>query len=209
MPPLPSSAVSEHEQAFAAVAAEDRLRADVYRFLARLLSSPVGAEELAVGASLEGDATSFGQAIDALAAACRDTSPAEAAVEYQDLFIGLARGEILPYGSYYLTGFLHEKPLARLRRDMEQLGIERDPEATEPEDHIASLLEMMAGLIDGGFGEPLTLAEQKQFYEAHIGSWARVMFRDLEKAEAARLYARVGAVGRTFIEIENGAFRMV
>ncbi|MBL8564586.1 MAG: molecular chaperone TorD family protein [Hyphomicrobiaceae bacterium] len=209
MPPLPSSAISEHDQAFAAVAAEDLLRADVYRFLARLLSGPVGTEELTLGAGLEGDSSSFGQAIDGLAAICRETNPAEAAAEYQDLFIGLARGEILPYGSYYLTGFLHEKPLARLRRDMERLGIERDPEATEPEDHIASLLEMMAGLIDGSFGEPLALAEQKLFYEAHLGSWARVMFRDLEKAASARLYAKVGAVGRAFIEIENGAFRMV
>ncbi len=209
MPLGQSAAVSDRDEASTAVSAEDRLRADVYRLLARLLSSPVGPTELAVGSGLKGDETSFGRAIEALAVACRNTGAREVASEFQDVFIGLARGEVLPYGSYYLTGFLHEKPLARLRRDMEQLGIERDPDSTEPEDHIASLLDMMAGLIDGSFGEPLSLAEQKRFFESHVGSWARVMFRDLEKAESARFYAAVGAVGRAFMEIEIGAFRMV
>lgn len=203
-----STAVVELDEA-TSVSAEDRLRADVYRLLARLLSSPVGPAELTVGAGLEGDETDFGRAVETLAAACRETDARQAASEFQDLFIGLARGEVLPYGSYYLTGFLHEKPLARLRLDMERLGIERDPDSTEPEDHIASLLEAMAGLIDGSFGEPLPLPEQKRFYESHIGSWARVMFRDLENAKSARLYKAIGSVGRTFMELENVAFRMV
>lgn len=191
------------------VTAEDGLRAGFYRLLASFLSRPAGGDLLAVGAGLSGDDSNLGRAVDELAAACREAEPEAVAAEYQNIFIGLARGEILPYGSYYLTGFLHEKPLARLRRDMAQLGIERDPSSSEPEDHIASLLEVMAGLIDGAFGAPLPLAEQKQFFESHIGSWARVMFRDLEKAPSARLYAAVGTVGRSFMEVEIGAFRMV
>ena len=58
----------------------------------------------------------------------------------------LGRGELLPYGSYYLTGFLHERPLARLRDDLAQLGIERAEGNAEPEDHAAILCEIMAGL---------------------------------------------------------------
>ena len=131
------------------------------------------------------------------------------AEEFQDLFIGLVRGELVPYGSYYLTGFLHEKPLAKLRRDMSRLGVEREQNVAEPEDHIASLCEMMAGFIDGSLGRPLALEEQKAFFSAHIGSWAPVLFRDMEAAKASILYATLGSVGRVFLEIEERAFAMV
>lgn len=196
-------------EATSSVAAEDGLRAGIYRVLAAFLSRPADRRALDTGAQLIGDDTELGRAIDAFADACRAANPADVADEYQNLFIGLTRGEVLPYGSYYLTGFLHEKPLARLRQDMALLGIERDPSSSEPEDHIASLLDMMAGLIDGSFGEPLLPAEQKRFFETHIGSWVRIMFRDLEEAESAELYAAVGTVGRTFMEVELEAFRMV
>lgn len=210
MPPLPQSlAETPQSEAGVHLCAEDGMRADLYRLLARFLSSPPGAAELAIGAGIQGDGSNLGAAIDGLAKACRATDADQVATEFQDLFIGLARGEILPYGSYYLTGFLHEKPLARLRQDMERLGVERDPSSAEPEDHISSLLDIMAGLIDGSFGEPLTLDGQKSFFDAHIGNWAGVLFRDLEKAKAARLYAAVGKAGRAFMEVEAGAFRMV
>ena len=128
--------------------------------------------------------------------------------EYNALFIGVGRGELLPYGSYYLTGFLHEKPLAQLRGDMAELGIEADPKATEPEDHAASVLEMMAGLIDGRFGAPLAIEQQQKFFDAHVGSWIPVFFRDLEGASASVLYAALAQVGTRFLEIEAEAFRL-
>ena len=157
---------------------------------------------------MSGDESELGKVVQAFANIAGKTSPEQVAQEYQDLFIGVGRGELLPYGSYYLTGFLHEKPLARLRGDMARLRIERHETVKEPEDHIAALFEMMAGLITGEFGEVASLEEQKQFFDAHVGSWAKHFFKDLEGAKSSVLYAALGSVGRIFMEIEEVAFTM-
>ena len=166
------------------------------------------AADLAAGSKLVGDDSDLGRAISAFAHVSARAQPATVAEEFHDLFVGLVRGELVPYGSYYLTGFLHEKPLAKLRQDMGRLGVERDPDVLDPEDHIASLCEMMAGFIDGSLGRELSLEQQKAFFTAHIGSWAPVLFRDMEAAKASVLYATLGSVGRIFLEIEEGAFAM-
>ena len=157
---------------------------------------------------LSGDESELGQGIKALAVAARGTTAEAAKQEYFDLFIGLGQGELLPYASYYLTGFLNEKPLARLRGDMARLHIARAEEVSEPEDHIAALCEMMAGLIAGNFGEPVSLDEQRRFFDTHIGCWAPRFFEDLQAAQSAVLYMPVGAIGRLFMQIESQAFEM-
>ena len=185
---------------------EERMRADCYRLLGRLLAAPPNADLLeAVGRMLGGQGE-FGAAIDALAAAARSTDAEAANREYHDLFIGLARGELVPFASYYRTGFLYDKPLAKLRTDMERFGIASADNASDPEDHIASIAEMMAGLIGGDFGAPAELAVQKQFFGTHLAPWAPRFFADLEKAEAARLYRSIGRVGRLLCSIEAEAF---
>lgn len=192
----------------AAMAEEDRLRADVYNFLATYLTSRPDDTRLTAAHSLAGDETEFGKAFNALAKISRNIGVSDAAEEYDRLFIGLGRGELLPYGSYYLTGFLHEKPLAKLRNDMRKLGIARVDGISEPEDHIGSLMEMMAGLISGGYGEPASIETQREFFMAHIEPWAGHFFKDLEAAKNSRFYQPVGKIGRLFIEIESGAFAM-
>jgi TorA maturation chaperone TorD len=124
------------------------------------------------------------------------------------LFIGLARGELLPYASYYMTGFLNEKPLALLRADMAAQGISRAPNVYEPEDNIASLLEMMAGMIEGRFGAPASLEVQQTFFNRHIAPWAGHFFTDLEGAKGSVFYAPLGVVGKIFMTIEREAFRL-
>lgn len=201
---------SEHamEQA-AEIADEDILRARLYALLGELLADVPTAETLAQAGNLSGDAgTDFGEAINALAAVARKTTTQQASDEYHDLFIGMAAGEVQPYASVYLTGFLHEKPLADLRGHMGELGIARAPKRAEPEDHIASLCEMMAGLITGSFGAPASLATQKEFFDRHIAPWAGRFFEDLAAAKAARLYMPVGRIGKLFVEIERDAFAM-
>lgn len=188
---------------------EEVFRAGVYRLLGSLLGGVPDDDGLLALATLTGDVTPLGQTVGRLAHLAGRTSPAAIAEEYQTLFIGLGRGEVVPFASYYLTGFLQEKPLARLRQDMEALGIERDPDVSEPEDHVSSIFEMMAGLIDGTFGDPLSLSAQKALYERHVASWAAYFFRDLEAAPSSVFYAAVAAVGATFIQIEDEAFRMV
>lgn len=190
------------------VAEEDKLRADLYDFLAGLLARPPAPELLPQTAALSGDDSDLGQAISSLARVAAVTRAKAAAAEFQTLFIGLGRGELLPYASYYLTGFLNEKPLAQLRNDMSALSVTRAENVYEPEDNIASLMEIMAGLILGRFGQPATLEQQKTFWNKHIGPWASHFYSDLEAAENSVLYASVGTVGRCFMEIEKEGFRM-
>ena len=180
--------------------AEDALRADLYDLLAVLLSRPPSAETLASVAGLTGDGSDLGRGITALARLARATTPKAAEREFNALFIGLGRGELLPYGSYYLTGFL--------RGHMAKLGIARASEVKEPEDHIASLCEMMAGLIRGDFGGGLSLTDQNAFFNSHLAPWAAHFFTDLEGAKGSVFYAPVGLVGRAFIGIEAEAFRL-
>jgi TorA maturation chaperone TorD len=191
-----------------AILDEDRLRAHQYQLLARLLAGPADAPLLRVVSGLKGDGTDLGRALGVLADRAGEATPAAASREYHELFIGIGRGELVPYASYYLTGFLNEKPLAKLRSDMARLGIARADDVKEPEDHIAALCEMMAGLITGAFGGPLGLAAQRAFFDRHLASWAPVFFEDLETAESAWLYAPLGTLGRVFMGIEKTAFAM-
>lgn len=187
---------------------EDRLRADLYDFLAALLARPPDSEMIGRCSALGGDDSELGQAIGALQRVASSASEESVLREYNRLFIGLGRGELVPYGSFYLTGFLNEKPLARLRDDMAALGIQRAEDVHEPEDNIASLCEMMAGLIHGRFGPPATLDRQKDFFGRHIASWAPHFFADLKGAKNSLFYAPVGAIGAIFMDIEKEAFRM-
>jgi TorA maturation chaperone TorD len=178
----------------------DAARAEEYTLLAVLLARAPDAPLLRRIAALRSDDTVIGRAHAALAQAadCADVGTIER--EYFELFIGIGRGELLPYGSYYLTGFLNERPLARLRGDLRALGIERAPEQTEPEDHAATVCEIMAGLCDGPFAAAADV--QEQFFARHVAPWLGRFFTDLEHAGMADFYARVGAVGRVFVALE-------
>jgi TorA maturation chaperone TorD len=187
---------------------EDLLRAQVYALLGQLLARPPDQGLIDLARNLEGDETPLGAALNALAAAARETTVEAAESEYNDLFIGITRGELIPYASYYLTGFLHERPLADLRSAMAKLGIARAEDAVDPEDHIAALCEMMRGMMTGVFGTPVPIAGQRAFFDAHIATWAPKFFEDLEHAEGATLYAPVGRIGRHFMAIEAEAFEL-
>jgi TorA maturation chaperone TorD/DNA-binding transcriptional regulator YdaS (Cro superfamily) len=191
-----------------AASEEDTLRADVYRLLASLLIAPPSAERLAVLGRMVGDTSPLGQAYDALAAAARATDAQRVEREHFHLFVGMGRGELMPYGSYYLTGFLYERPLAKLRADLARLGIARAEGTHEPEDHAGILCETMAGLASGRLGRAVGLAEQNRFFHAHLGTWMPRFFADLEKAEAASFYRPVGTIGRLFMSIESEAFAL-
>ncbi len=197
------------EAADTGVVEEDLLRAQVYLLLARFLARPPSSADLKLAAGLHGDASDLGKAIATLSKIAGHTTREAMDDEYHVLFIGVGRGELVPYGSYYLTGFLNEKPLAKLRNDMTSLGIEREDGISDPEDHIAAVCEMMAGLIAGAYGPPVPLEEQRAFFDKHVGSWARYFFEDLEAARSSTLYAAIGAIGKTFMDIEKSAFEMI
>jgi TorA maturation chaperone TorD len=182
----------------------DTARAQEYALLANLLSAPPSKRLLDQLATLTGDATPLGHAHAALAEAASAMAASAVEREYFDLFVGLGRGELLPYASYYLTGFLNERPLSRLRADMAAASLERISNNSEPEDHAAILCEIMSGFADGHL--EASLQTQRSFFEKHVSSWIGRMFADMESAESARFYRVVGSLGRLFIEIETEAF---
>jgi TorA maturation chaperone TorD/DNA-binding transcriptional regulator YdaS (Cro superfamily) len=181
-------------------------RAQEYALLAALLSRAPNADLLQRLAQLRGDASPLGMAHAALGEAASDASEEKVEREYFNLFIGVGRGELLAYGSYYLTGFLHERPLARLRDDLNRLGIERATGVAEPEDHIAILCEVMSGLINRKF--PADAGADRELFDKHMRPWVGRFFADLEQAETANFYRRVGTLGRVFVEIEMEAFAL-
>ena len=184
----------------------DTARAQEYALLATLLARAPDAQLFLRLARLQGDATPLGRAHVALAEAARRTTVERVEREYFDLFVGIGRGELLPYGSYYLSGFLYERPLARLRAALSRLGIERSAGHAEPEDHAATLCEIMAGLAGGSFSAPPQA--QREFFEHHVAPWMGRFFTDLEQAQAADFYRAAGTLGRVFIQVETGAFAL-
>jgi len=191
---------------------EELYRAHIYALLARLLAGPLDNELLDVIRGLESfdDNSEIGLAIKSLGALATRTPKKIAEEEYTELFYGVgAGGELSPYASFYLTGLVYSRPLANLRKDLEVLGITSEDSNKEPEDHIASLCEVMHGLISGSYGSTKSLQEQKRFFNAHIAPWGGKFFVDLEGAKAAALYMPVGTIGKLFLSIERDGFEMV
>jgi TorA maturation chaperone TorD len=184
----------------------DQARSREYGLLAALLSHSPDAVMIEHLAGLSGDATPLGAAHSALGAAAASMNPERIEREYLDLFVGLGRGELFPYASYYLTGYLYGRPLARVRETFRQLGLERAEGQSEPEDHAAVLFEVMAGLASGRISAPG--GTDRDIFENHLKPWIGRFFADLERTESATLYSHVGSLGRIFMEIETEAFSL-
>jgi TorA maturation chaperone TorD len=182
----------------------DRARAQEYALLSILLSRSPDAEMIRRVALLRGDASPLGIAHTALGEAAGRATENSVGREYFDLFTGLGNELLLPYASHYLTGSLYGRPLGRLRETLRQIGIQSAAENSEPEDHAAILCQLMAELIDGDVAVPTGV--DREFFEIHLVPWIRRFFVDLEKIESVDFYARVGSLGRTFVDIEAEAF---
>lgn len=185
----------------------DLARAGHYRLLSRLLARAPAAADLALLAGLQGDGTALGQAYGALARAAAQTDSVSVEREYFEIFIGVGRGELLPYASFYQTGFLNERPLAALRADLAALGVTRAPGHHDPEDHIAFIFEVMANLADGRLA-PQGQVTEAAVFDRHLAPWAAQFFDDLAIAPSARFYRPLAEVGRLWIDIEARAFAL-
>ena len=181
-------------------------RAQEYALLAALLVRAPDAGLLSRISQLRADASPLGLAHAALADAAGRTNAESVEREFFDLFIGLGRGELLPYGSFYLTGFLHERPLARLRDDLAKIGIARAEGVVEPEDHAGILCEIMSGLASRRLPAPPD--SDRLIFDKHMAPWISRFFVDLENAAAADFYRRLGSLGRIFMDIETEAFEL-
>jgi TorA maturation chaperone TorD len=189
----------------------DLARAQEYALLATLLARSAGSEMLERLAVLRGDTTPLGIAHTALAEAAAKTNAAAVKREYFMLFEGVGRSQFLPYASHYLTGSLYGRTLVQLRGTLQRLGIKRTGTSSEPEDHVAMLCEIMARLASGEIAAPASAGgreiSEMGIFETYVAPWMSRFFADLERAEQADFYARVGLVGRTFLEIESQAIR--
>jgi TorA maturation chaperone TorD len=207
---LPSANIAVRETAHVIPPVEeDRARGHVYALLGNLLAGPPEAKLLALLADAApgtGDDSLLAASWRMLAVASARADLAALREEYDALFVGIGRGEVVPYGSWYLTGFLMEQPLAQLRGDLRTLGIERQPGVCEPEDHVAALCDTMALLINGD--ACVSIERQQIFYVRHLEPWAAQFFRDLQRAASARFYRAVGQLGEQFIDVESQAFRV-
>jgi TorA maturation chaperone TorD len=189
-----------------AISGIDVARSEQYRFLSRMLVSAPSEELLRVIADIKGDQTPMGAAFNALAATAAEANAHAVEREYFELFVGVGRGELLPYASFYLTGFLNERPLAELRADLARIGVARAEGRFEPEDHIGLLFEVMADMAGGNI--EIDLAGQGAFFARHIAPWAGQFFDDLAIAPSARFYRPLAEIGRLLTDIESRAFTL-
>ncbi|MEI2387125.1 molecular chaperone TorD family protein [Breoghania sp. JC706] len=190
--------------------AEEIGRAETYRLLSMLFAAPLTADLFARLERCEPDDTAIGRMLGQLGACARNVGQPGVVADYSALFIGAPAPRLMPYASYYRDGHLFGHTLADLRADLADMGVDSMPSASEPEDHLATLCEVMAGLILGHFGAPAPIADQKAFCERYLLSWTDRFFDDLDDAdEAKRFFAAVGGLGRVFLRTEREAFRML
>jgi TorA maturation chaperone TorD len=187
---------------------EDRARANFYAILAGLFADvPDAALLAAIGRSEpleEAESGSLPLAWNRLVAACRVMDPEAARQEYTDLFVGTGRAELNLHGSHWRSGFMMEKPLVELRRDLAGLGLARKPESTQVEDHISALFETMRLLIEGDSARsPANLSVQKGFFETHIATWAFDFLRALKDCSLANFYHPVAEFAEIFMALER------
>jgi TorA maturation chaperone TorD len=188
-------------------AGEDAVRGNTYGLLAHLLSEPPTAETLALLIQIDVSrqtSNALELSWNMLRLASEQVSIEQLDDEFHDLFIGVGRGEVVPYGSWYMTGFLMDRSLSVLRHDLAELGIERQQGVSEPEDHAAALCDAMAILINDAQEPSL----QSRFFNTHIAPWMGRFFNDLQTAKTARFYRVVGRLGEQFIEFEKKYLKM-
>ncbi|HGS5166422.1 TPA: molecular chaperone [Vibrio harveyi] len=181
---------------------EQTLRTEIYLVLSALFRSAPSEDmiEFLTSLEVEPSESAMQKAWIALQQAAKDSNREALEDEYQDLFIGIGRGEVMPFGSWHMTGAMMEKPLAEIRHDLELLGFERDENVKEPEDHIAALCEVMSMLT----GEEEDL--QQAVFNKHIAPWFNSFTQQLENAESANFYKPAAQLCEAFLTLEQVRF---
>jgi len=192
---------------------EETARAEVYGLLAPLFYAPPSAELLAQLRVAVTEAPAAGGFLEEpwrlFVGTVREMSDAQVATEYNALFGGVGKPEIYLFGSWYLSGFLNEKPLAALRGDLAGLGLSRDESMTETEDHFACVCEVMRYLIAGDDVAIANLTQQQKFFSAHVLTWAPAMCEAIAAHPKAKFYAALAAFTAAFISVETQGFDLM
>ncbi len=206
MMPLPESTTSSALD-------EETARSELYGLLAQVYYAPPAPELLANlrVASTESPATGafLEEPWRALVGVARELTDAQIAAEFDALFGGVGKPEVYLYASHYLSGFLNEKPLARLRTELDSLGLARDEAMSETEDHIAYLCEVMRYLIAGDDVAVANLTRQQSFFATHMQPWVNLLCDAIAQHPKAHFYAAVADLTRAFMSVEAQGFDML
>lgn len=192
---------------------EETARAEVYGVLAALFYAPPSPELMAQLRVAVTEAPAAGGFLEEpwrqLVGAARELSDAQVADEYDALFGGVGKPDVMLFGSYYLSGFLNEKPLAQLRGDLAALGLSREEGVNETEDHFACVCEVMRYLIAGDDVEVANLTQQQKFFGTHLQPWGMSLCDAIEQHPQARFYAALAGFVRAFLSVEAQGFDML
>ena len=203
MPPLEYSSALDEETA----------RSELYGLLALMYYAPPTTELIANLRVAATEAPAAGAFLEepwrALVGVTRSLTDLEIQNEYTTLFGGIAKPEVYLYGSHFLSGFLNEKPLARLRTTLIQLDLARDEQMSETEDHFAYLCEVMRYLIAGDDAAVSNLTQQREFFSVHLQPWVMTMCDDIQNHPSARFYAALAGLTRAFMSVETQGFDML
>lgn len=207
------SATAPLTMAASAALDEETARAELYGLLAQLYYSAPAPGLLATLRVAVTQAPAEGGLLEEpwqqLVGAARAREDAAIAAEFERLFGGMGKPEVFLYGSHYLSGFLNEKPLARLRTDLDALGLARSEAMPETEDHLAYLCEAMRYLIAGDDMAVCNLTTQRDFFAAHLQPWVLALCDVLEAHPAAAFYGALARFTRAFVAIEAQGFDML
>jgi TorA maturation chaperone TorD len=192
---------------------EETARAEVYGLLAALFYAPPSAELLSQLRVAVTEAPAAGGFLEEpwrqFVGTVRELSDAQVANEHDALFGGVGKPEVYLFGSFYLSGFLNEKPLAALRGDLAALGLARDETMPETEDHFACVCEVMRYLIAGDDVEVANLTQQQKFFSAHVQPWVPAMCEAITAHPKAKFYAALAAFTAAFISVETQGFDLM
>jgi TorA maturation chaperone TorD len=192
---------------------EETARAEVYGLLAALYYAPPSPDLLAQLRVAVTEAPAAGGFLEEpwrqLVGTVRELSDEQVASEYDALFGGVGKPEVYLFGSWYLSGFLNEKPLAALRGDLAALGLSRDEAMPETEDHFACVCEVMRYLIAGDDVEVANLTQQQKFFGSHVQPWATQMCDAITAHPKARFYAALAAFTAAFVSVETQGFDLM
>lgn len=192
---------------------EETARAEVYGLLAALFYAPPSAELLSQLRVAVTEAPAAGGFLEEpwrqFVGTVRELSDAQVANEHDALFGGVGKPEVYLFGSFYLSGFLNEKPLAALRGDLTALGLARDETMPETEDHFACVCEVMRYLIAGDDVEVANLTQQQKFFSAHVQPWVPAMCEAITAHPKAKFYAALAAFTAAFISVETQGFDLM
>ena len=192
---------------------EETARAELYGLLSLLFYASPSAEILEQLRAAATDTPAAGAFLEepwrALVGITRIMTDAAIQTEYDTLFGGVGKPDVYLYGSHFLSGFLNEKPLARLRTELSHLGLARSETMPETEDHFAYLCEVMRYLIAGDDVAVANLTKQREFFSTHIQPWATLMCDDIKKHPSAHFYATLAELTQAFMGIEAQGFDML